>query len=125
MSDPAEAVAKQIAGKYLQRDCYGKQYGDHDEICTFCQMVDRLTAFAAQQVYEEIATLRLALDNANKLIGAKADECEQTVKTRERAVWEEVAETVWKLCHARCQSESECTLAQEFRRRSRAIQEEK
>ena len=41
MPESLERLAEQIALKYLNRGCYGKQYSDHALICEFC----RLTSF--------------------------------------------------------------------------------
>lgn len=70
-----------------------QQIETHHQSCFHCKDAQERTA---QQIAQETATLRLALDNANKLIAAEADECEQTVKNMvakaQRETWEKAAQ---------------------------------
>ena len=83
--DPAQ-VAREFADTLTS-------YISHDErpTCRHCELATDVADLITQQVTEVTALLRLALDNANKLIGANADEYEQTVAQTKRETWESAA----------------------------------
>ena len=124
--DPAQVVVQEILGvcrcheayttrKMIDPGCAWHEY--HLEI------EEALTTFAAQQIAEATATLRLALDNANQLIGANADECEQAVTEARRQTWEAALTLHTERC-SECgelgleEPDYLCPEGKEFRRRA-------